>query len=128
MKRILIVEDEPRISSFIAKGLRSNGFTPTVAAEGTTGLDYAMSGEFDLVILDIGLPDMDGFTVLDRLRAGREPDPGDHPHRPGTPRRTRSPAWRVAQTTTCPSRSGSTSSSLKSGCACASTTPPKPPP
>jgi two-component system copper resistance phosphate regulon response regulator CusR len=69
VKRILIVEDEPRISSFIAKGLRSNGFTPTVAAEGHTGFDYAMSGEFDLVILDIGLPDMDGFTVLDRLRA-----------------------------------------------------------
>jgi two-component system copper resistance phosphate regulon response regulator CusR len=69
VRRILIIEDEPRISSFIAKGLRSNGFTPTVAAEGTTGLDYAMAGEFDLVILDIGLPDMDGFTVLDRLRA-----------------------------------------------------------
>jgi DNA-binding response OmpR family regulator len=69
VKRILIVEDEPRISSFIAKGLRSNGFTPTVAAEGQTGFDYAMSGEFDLVILDIGLPDMDGFTVLDQLRA-----------------------------------------------------------
>jgi DNA-binding response OmpR family regulator len=69
VRRILIVEDEPRISSFIAKGLRSNGFTPTVTAKGTTGLDYAMSGEFDVVILDIGLPDMDGFTVLDRLRA-----------------------------------------------------------
>ena len=68
MNRILIVEDEPRISSFIAKGLRANGFTPTVAAEGTTGLDYAMSGEFDLIILDIGLPDIDGFTVLNRLR------------------------------------------------------------
>jgi DNA-binding response OmpR family regulator len=66
--RILIVEDEPRISSFIAKGLRANGFTPTVVADGTTGLDYAISEEFDLVILDIGLPDIDGFTVLDRLR------------------------------------------------------------
>jgi two-component system copper resistance phosphate regulon response regulator CusR len=68
VNRILIIEDEPRISSFIAKGLRANGFTPTVVADGLTGLDYAMSGEFDLVILDIGLPDIDGFTVLDRLR------------------------------------------------------------
>jgi two-component system copper resistance phosphate regulon response regulator CusR len=108
MKRILVVEDEPRISSFIAKGLRSNGFTPTVVAEGLTGFDYAMSGEFDLVILDIGLPDMDGFTVLDRLR-------------------TRSPAWRVARTTTCPSRSGSMSFSRGSGSACALTTPQRSP-
>ena len=69
MKRILIVEDEPRISSFIAKGLRANGFTPTVVSEGMAGFDYAMSAEFDLVILDIGLPDIDGFTVLERLRA-----------------------------------------------------------
>jgi two-component system copper resistance phosphate regulon response regulator CusR len=67
--RILIVEDEPRISSFIAKGLKANGFTPTVAPDGMTGFDYAMTAEFDLVILDIGLPDIDGFDVLDRLRA-----------------------------------------------------------
>lgn len=69
MNRILVVEDEPRISGFIAKGLRANGFTPTVVGDGVTGLDYAMTGEFDLVVLDIGLPGMDGFTVLDRLRS-----------------------------------------------------------
>ena len=69
MKRILIVEDEARISSFIAKGLRANGFTPTVAATGLVGLDLALSGQFDLVVLDIGLPDVGGFTVLERLRA-----------------------------------------------------------
>jgi DNA-binding response OmpR family regulator len=68
MSRILIVEDEQRISSFIAKGLRSNGFTPTVVADGTTGLDYALTGEFDLVVLDLGLPGTDGFTVLRRMR------------------------------------------------------------
>ena len=50
-------EDEPRISDFIRKGLRSNGFTPTVVADGVSALDHAMSGEFDLLILDIGLPD-----------------------------------------------------------------------
>lgn len=69
MNRILIVEDERRISSFVAKGLKAEGFVPTVAPDGRTGYDYAMAGEFDLVILDIGLPDMDGFTLLERLRA-----------------------------------------------------------
>lgn len=68
MSRVLVVEDEARISSFIAKGLRGNGFTPTVVADGQSGYDYAMTGEFDLIILDIGLPLMDGFTVLDRIR------------------------------------------------------------
>jgi two-component system copper resistance phosphate regulon response regulator CusR len=68
VNRILIIEDEPRISSFIAKGLRANGFTPTVVADGVAGLDYALSAEFDLIILDIGLPGIDGFTVLNRLR------------------------------------------------------------
>jgi DNA-binding response OmpR family regulator len=68
MNRILIAEDEPRISDFIRKGLRSNGFTPTVVADGVSALDHAMSGEFDLLILDIGLPMLDGFTVLERLR------------------------------------------------------------
>ncbi|WP_229054243.1 response regulator transcription factor [Aeromicrobium sp. Leaf350] len=69
--RILIVEDEDRISSFVAKGLKAHGFTPTVVRDGVTGLDYAVSGEFDLVVLDIGLPGLDGFTVLERLTADR---------------------------------------------------------
>ncbi|HYI44650.1 MAG TPA: response regulator transcription factor [Actinomycetota bacterium] len=69
MKRILIVEDEVRISSFLEKGLRSNGFTTSVAATGSDGLTLAATGEFDLVILDIGLPDADGFTVLADLRS-----------------------------------------------------------
>lgn len=71
MNRILIVEDELRISSFIAKGLKAEGFTPTVVADGTTGLDYALTGEFDLLVLDIGLPGIDGFTILDRVAAQR---------------------------------------------------------
>jgi len=69
--RILIVEDEERISSFVAKGLRAHGFTPTVVRDGVTGLDYAVSGEFDLVVLDIWLPGLDGFGVLERLSADR---------------------------------------------------------
>ncbi|MFZ1287065.1 MAG: response regulator transcription factor [Candidatus Phosphoribacter sp.] len=68
MNRILIAEDELRIAAFVEKGLRSNGFTPTVVRDGAAAFDYAMSGEFDLMILDLGLPDTDGFTVLRRLR------------------------------------------------------------
>jgi len=67
--RILVVEDEERISSFLQKGLRSNGYTATVAATGQDALAMARIGEFDLMILDIGLSDMDGFEVLNRLRA-----------------------------------------------------------
>jgi DNA-binding response OmpR family regulator len=68
VKRILVIEDEPRIASFVAKGLRSAGFTPTIVGDGREGLDHALSGEFDLAILDIGLPSLDGFELLEELR------------------------------------------------------------
>ena len=66
--RILIAEDEPRIASFLEKGLRANGFTTAVAGDGDEALARARSGEFDLLILDIGLPGRDGFSVLSELR------------------------------------------------------------
>lgn len=68
MNRILIAEDEARIASFVAKGLRASGFTPTIVGDGVSAFDYAMSGEFDLLILDIGLPGLGGFSVLRQLR------------------------------------------------------------
>lgn len=71
MNRILIVEDEERIASFVEKGLRANGFSTTVAADGDTALEHARTGGFDLIILDIGLPGRDGFTVLRVLREER---------------------------------------------------------
>jgi DNA-binding response OmpR family regulator len=71
VKRILVAEDEERIASFVAKGLRANGFTPTVVTDGQEALSHALSGEFDLLVLDIGLPTIDGFTVLRRLREAR---------------------------------------------------------
>jgi two-component system copper resistance phosphate regulon response regulator CusR len=68
MNRVLIVEDEPRISSFIEKGLTANGFTTSVTERGNDALILSRSGSFDLIILDIGLPDRDGFDVLRDLR------------------------------------------------------------
>lgn len=75
MARILIAEDEPRISAFVNKGLTANGFTVTVVADGKSAYEYATTGGFDLMVLDIGLPDMDGFAVLRRLRAERNTIP-----------------------------------------------------
>jgi two-component system, OmpR family, response regulator len=68
MNRILIVEDEARITSFLEKGLKANGFVTSVAGDAREGLERARSGGFDLVILDLGLPDRDGMEVLSELR------------------------------------------------------------
>ncbi|MDQ3662695.1 MAG: response regulator transcription factor [Actinomycetota bacterium] len=68
MSRILIVEDEARIASFVEKGLRANGFSTAVAPDGNAALALAATTEFDLVILDLGLPDKDGLDVLLDLR------------------------------------------------------------
>ncbi|GAB94148.1 DNA-binding response OmpR family regulator [Kineosphaera limosa] len=68
MSRILIAEDEPRIASFVAKGLGASGFTTTIVEDGASALAHAVGGEYDLIILDVGLPAMDGFEVLRRLR------------------------------------------------------------
>jgi DNA-binding response OmpR family regulator len=69
VKRILVVEDEDRISSFLEKGLRANGYAPFVAKTAMDALAATETGEFDLMILDIGLPDLDGFEVLSKFRA-----------------------------------------------------------
>jgi len=69
MSAILIAEDEQRISSFVAKGLRSAGFQTTAVVDGRDALIHAQSGRYDLVLLDVGLPGLDGFQVLERLRS-----------------------------------------------------------
>jgi two-component system copper resistance phosphate regulon response regulator CusR len=68
MSTILIIEDETRIAAFIAKGLKSAGFTSHATASGVEGATLAVHGGFDLVVLDVGLPDIDGFEVLERIR------------------------------------------------------------
>ena len=69
MTAILVVEDSERIASFVAKGLRAAGFTPTVTASAREAFDLGCSGEFDLMVLDLSLPDGDGLDVARRLRA-----------------------------------------------------------
>jgi DNA-binding response OmpR family regulator len=68
VSRILIVEDEARIASFLEKGLKANGFATTLAADGEQALRMVRTSDFDLLILDLGLPDVDGLDVLRKLR------------------------------------------------------------
>ena len=69
MNRILIAEDEPRLASFLEKGLKSNGFTTTTVGDGVNAVSLANDADFDLLVLDIGLPGKDGFSVLRDVRA-----------------------------------------------------------
>ncbi|WP_125131611.1 response regulator transcription factor [Microbacterium sp. 10M-3C3] len=68
MTRILIAEDEPRISAFVSRGLESAGYLTHIVEDGGEALDEALAGDVDLVLLDVGLPTMDGFEVLRHLR------------------------------------------------------------
>jgi DNA-binding response OmpR family regulator len=75
MTKILIAEDEDRITSFLEKGLRANGFATEVAPTGDEALRRARSEDFDLLILDLGLPGKDGIDVLRELRGEGRPLP-----------------------------------------------------
>ena len=68
MNRILIAEDEPRIVAFLEKGLKAKGFTTTVARDAEEAINCALSDQFDLLLLDLGLPKQDGLAVLEQLR------------------------------------------------------------
>ena len=67
--RILLVEDETKVSSFVARGLMAERFAVDVIADGQSGLELATTYHYDLVILDLMLPKMDGTQVLRRLRS-----------------------------------------------------------
>ncbi|WP_217921021.1 response regulator transcription factor [Miltoncostaea oceani] len=68
--KVLVVEDEARIASFLIRGLRAQGYAVDHVATGEEALRGARDPELDLMILDLGLPDMDGTEVLRRLRDG----------------------------------------------------------
>ena len=67
--KILLVEDEPRVARFLAKGLRENAYAVDVARDGEEAMYYAGESEYDAVILDVMLPIKDGYTVCRELRA-----------------------------------------------------------
>src|SRR5437016_4546515 len=66
--RILVVEDEKRIADFLARGLESAGYAVDVAGTGAGALDMVHATEYDMIVLDLGLPDMDGLAVLQKIR------------------------------------------------------------
>ena len=68
MHRILITEDEPRIASFIQKGLTAHVFITAVAATAEESITQVLNAHFDLLILDLCLPDKDGYAVIEALR------------------------------------------------------------
>lgn len=68
MTHILIVEDEPRIVTFLEKGLQANGFTTTAATNSADGAAIALDGVIDLMVLDLGIPGQDGLSLLEALR------------------------------------------------------------
>lgn len=66
--RILVVEDEKKVATFIKKGLQEEGYAVDAVYNGTDGLNFATDQSYDLVILDIYLPGIDGLTILKKLR------------------------------------------------------------
>ncbi|WP_019544949.1 response regulator transcription factor [Streptomyces sulphureus] len=73
--RLLIVEDERRLAQSLAKGLRAEGFAVDLAHDGTEGLHLAREGGYDLVVLDLMLPGLNGYRVCAELRASGDETP-----------------------------------------------------
>jgi two-component system, OmpR family, copper resistance phosphate regulon response regulator CusR len=70
--RILVVEDEPKTSDYLKRGLTENGFVVDVVADGVDGQFYATTGDYQLVILDVGLPRLDGWKALIEIRKQKD--------------------------------------------------------
>jgi DNA-binding response OmpR family regulator len=86
--KILYVEDDLEAQSFVRAALQENGIEVDVAGDGTQGLSLAMAGDYDLAVLDVMLPELSGFEILEKLRAARIETPvifltaqGDVSHR-----------------------------------------------
>ena len=66
--RVLVVEDDPKIASFVVNGLKQNGFAVDLARDGEAGLDFALVVTYDAAVLDLNLPKLDGLSLLRQLR------------------------------------------------------------
>ena len=66
--KILVIEDEKKSATHLEKGLRENGYEVTVAEQGDTGLQMALEREYELIVLDVMLPGIDGWSIMTRLR------------------------------------------------------------
>jgi DNA-binding response OmpR family regulator len=77
MKRILIVDDEPGVAKGLRLSLEQEGYAVSWAPDGKEGLAKVAEGNFDLVLLDLMLPEVDGLTVCREIRARRSTPRGD---------------------------------------------------
>ena len=66
--RLLVIEDEPKTMAYLARGLEESGFVVDTARNGVDGLHLALTGDYDLVVLDVMLPGLDGWSVVEKLR------------------------------------------------------------
>jgi two-component system catabolic regulation response regulator CreB len=98
MRSILLVEDEPSIADNIVYALKTEGFAPTWCQTGRDALQRLASETFALVILDVGLPDMNGFDVCRKIRTTSNVPSFSSPR--AKTRSTASSAWRSARTIT----------------------------
>ena len=81
--KVLIVEDERALADALEHIVRRAGYAADAVYNGTDALAQAMEGDYDVIVLDVMLPDMDGFQIVTRLRARGDPTPGADADGPG---------------------------------------------
>src|SRR5947208_15753366 len=72
---VLVVEDEKKTHEYLKKGLMENGFVVDVAVNGEDGLHLALTGDYDLIVLDVMLPDRDGWSIVGEIRRNGKQTP-----------------------------------------------------
>src|SRR3954454_20628744 len=69
--RVLVIDDEPNVASFVGRALRSNGFAVDVALGGERGLEAALDGDYELIVLDLRMRDVNGLVILRQVMRAR---------------------------------------------------------
>src|SRR2546430_17605107 len=96
--RILLVEDDRRLARQLQKGLDEHAHSTSVAFDGKEGLEAVRTGSFDVIVLDVMLPGLDGFSIVRRGRRGGGSTPIPFLTAPGTARKRLTPVGRRADT------------------------------